>query len=172
MVDHCNILGTVLDLGVYTIQMSLWVFRSEPTKIISFGKLNEDGLDMEVTAEYHFKNGGLAKIQTSCLKPLSNKCIITGTKGKFILPDFWCPLEVIDVDGTKITWTLPKGAYEFNLQNSSGLRFEAEEARRCITAGLIESPSIPHSESLLIARIEDTIRKQIGVNFDEDKIEY
>lgn len=164
--------GTVLDLGVYAIQIALWVFRSEPTQILAFGKLNDDGLDMEVTGEFHFKHGGIAKFQTSCLRSLSNKCVITGTKRTFVLHDFWCPLKVTDVDGSKKSWSLPKGLYEFNLQNSSGLRFEAEEARRCIIEGDIVSPFVPHLESILIAHIEDTIRKQLGVKFDEDSIEY
>lgn len=53
--------GSTLDLAIYTIQISLWVFRSEPSKIIALGKLNEEGLDMELTGEYHFTNGGIAK---------------------------------------------------------------------------------------------------------------
>lgn len=41
--------GTVLDLGVYTIQVILWAFRAAPTKIVAKGKLNEDGVDLEVS---------------------------------------------------------------------------------------------------------------------------
>lgn len=88
------------------------------------------------------------------------------------MPDFWCPLAITDVDGSKKTWELPKGRYEFNLNNSAGLGLQAEEARRCINQGLIESPSITHEESLRIARIEDSIRKQLGVKFTEDDMEF
>lgn len=88
------------------------------------------------------------------------------------MPDFWCPLAITDVDGSKKTWELPKGRYDFNLTNSAGLGFQAEEARRCINQGLIESSSITHEESLRIARIEDTIRKQLGVKFAEDDMEF
>lgn len=41
--------GSTLDLGVYPIQLSLWIFDAEPSKIQLFGKLNDDGLDMEYT---------------------------------------------------------------------------------------------------------------------------
>ena len=73
-----------------------------------------------------------------------------------------------DVDGSRKTFELPKGRYDFLLKNSSGLRLEAEETRLCINAGLMESSTVPHSESIRLARVEDKLRKQIGVKFDED----
>lgn len=33
---------------------------------------------------------------------------------------------------------------------------------------MIESPKVPHNLSLLIAQLEDEIRKQIGVTYPED----
>lgn len=86
--------------------------------------------------------------------------------------DFWCSTAVEDVDGSKKTWELPRGRYDFMLKNSSGLRFEAEETRLCINAGLIESTTVPHSESIRLARVEDKLRKLVGVKFDEDALEY
>lgn len=77
--------GSVLDLGVYPIQISLWVFRAEPTKVIAFGKLNEDGLDMEFNGELHFPNGGITKFKVSCLTALTNKAIIKGAKGEIVV---------------------------------------------------------------------------------------
>lgn len=80
--------GSTLDLGIYTIQLSLWVFRMEPTKVHVFGKVNDDGLDMEFTGEYQFPNGGVAKFKVSCLRSLSNKAIIKGTKGQYEVSKF------------------------------------------------------------------------------------
>lgn len=81
--------GSTLDLGVYPTQISLWVFRAEPTKIIAFGKLNEDSLDMEYNGEYHFPNGGITKFKVSCLNALSNKAIVKGTKGEIVVSCFF-----------------------------------------------------------------------------------
>lgn len=63
---------------------------------------------------------------------------------------------------------MPQAKHQFNFQNSCGLRYEADEVRKCIRGGKTESENITHSESLLIARIEDEIRKQIGVKYAED----
>lgn len=77
--------GCVLDLGVYPIQISLWVFGAEPTKVIAFGKLNDDGLDMEYNGELHFPNGGITKFKVSCLNGLSNTAVIKGSKGQIVV---------------------------------------------------------------------------------------
>ncbi|XP_058818873.1 trans-1,2-dihydrobenzene-1,2-diol dehydrogenase-like [Topomyia yanbarensis] len=161
--------GTVLDLGVYTIQVSLWALRAEPSKVIAKGQLNEEGVDMEVEAVLHFPNGAVAKIKTSALKPLRNTAIIRGTKGSITLHDFWSSTALTDIDGSRKEFPLPKARHGFNFINSCGLRYEAEETRQCINAGKLESLSVPHSESLRIARIQDEIRKQIGVRFPEDE---
>lgn len=160
--------GTVLDLGVYTIQVSLWAFRAAPVKVVAKGQLNEEGVDMAMEAELHFPGGGVAKIRTSGLQKLGNKAVIRGTKGSLTLHDFWCSISLTDIDGSHKEFSLPKAKHHFNFPNSCGLRFEAEEVRKCIADGKLESTSVPHSESLRIARIQDEIRKQIGVQFPED----
>lgn len=55
-----------------------------------------------------------------------------------------------------------------NFINSSGLRYEAEEVRKCVRNGLTQSSIVSHNESLIIAKIEDDIRKQIGVVYPAD----
>lgn len=66
-------------------------------------------------------------------------------------------------------WPLPEPKLgKFNFTNSAGLRYEAQEIRRCIRTGLTECPSVTHADSLSIARIEDEIRRQIGAKFAVD----
>lgn len=63
---------------------------------------------------------------------------------------------------------MPKGKYDFKSTNGAGLSYEADEVRKCIRAGKKESERVSHKESLIIARVEDEIRKQIGVKYPED----
>lgn len=72
------------------------------------------------------------------------------------------------MDGTEKTWPLPEARFDFNFINSCGLRYEADEVRKCIREGKKWSDLVTHNDSLLIARIEDEIRRQIGVKFTED----
>lgn len=66
------------------------------------------------------------------------------------------------------SWPLPEAKYNFNFINSCGLRYEADEVRKCIRDGKFESDFVTHNESLLIANIEDEIRKQLGVVYPMD----
>lgn len=160
--------GTILDLGVYVIQTSLWAFRDAPVAIKAEGKLNAEGVDLEMKAVLTFPNGGVAYIRTSALEELDQVAVIRGTKGTITLNQFWCPLKLIDIDGKEKEWPLPNSKVEINFINSTGLRYEAEEVRKCINAGQLESSDVSHEESLRIARIQDELRKQIGVKFAED----
>lgn len=74
--------GTVLDLGVYNIQLALWVFQDFPDEIVAEGKLNEENVDTEMNVKLRFPCGGVAHMKTSGVKQLSNEAIITGTEGK------------------------------------------------------------------------------------------
>lgn len=73
-----------MDLGVYVIQLAQWVFQQPPKSITATGKLNEDGVDVEVEAELNYggAQNGVAKIKTSALEGLKNTAIIIGTKGQ------------------------------------------------------------------------------------------
>jgi dihydrodiol dehydrogenase / D-xylose 1-dehydrogenase (NADP) len=51
---------------------------------------------------------------------------------------------------------------------ASGLRYQANEVRKCLKANKLESDIMPHKDSLTIATIEDELRKQIGVKYDVD----
>ncbi|HET6480569.1 MAG TPA: gfo/Idh/MocA family oxidoreductase, partial [Actinoplanes sp.] len=47
----------------------------------------------------------------------------------------------------------------------SGYQFEAAEVQRCLRAGELESPLIPHATTLEIMALLDTIREEIGVGY-------
>lgn len=97
--------GCVLDLGVYPIQIAFWIFRTEPTKVIAFGRLNDDGLDVEYNGEIHFPNG-IAKFKVSCLNALTNNAKIKGTKGEIVVS---CLFQVL---GYKFMSSLPTKIYQ------------------------------------------------------------
>ncbi|KAG5667480.1 hypothetical protein PVAND_015460 [Polypedilum vanderplanki] len=161
--------GSTLDIGTYAIQFSQFVFRAEPTSIKATGKLNEEGVDTETEVELKYPNGGVARYKTNSTKELSNIATVTGSKGTMKLHTFWCPTELEDVDGQMKKFELPQNRLgKFIYFHGAGMRYEAEEVRRCINEGLTESEDATHNDSLVIARIRDEIRRQLGVKFDED----
>lgn len=160
--------GTVLNLGIYAIQFSQWIFQQEPKSIKATGKLNDDGVDVEFSAEINYGGNRIGKMNVSVLNDLHNTATIVGSKGTLTVPSFWSASSLIDVDGTEKSWPFPQAKFEFNYPNSCGLSYEGNEVRKCIRSDKIESKLIDHNESIIIARIEDEIRKQIGVKYPED----
>lgn len=77
--------GTILDLGVYTIQFCQFIFNDAPIAIKASGKLNDDGVDVEVCAEFKYSGNRVAKMKTSFLELIENDTEIIGTKGTMIV---------------------------------------------------------------------------------------
>lgn len=78
--------GTVLDLGVYVIQLCQWAFQQAPKSVHATGTINDQGVDLAVEAEINYGGEGekkqSARVATSALKELKNTAVITGTKGQ------------------------------------------------------------------------------------------
>jgi predicted dehydrogenase len=47
----------------------------------------------------------------------------------------------------------------------NGFEYQIEEAMRCMRAGLVESPGVPHAETLAVVELIDAMRARIGVRY-------
>lgn len=74
--------GTILDMGVYAIAACQWIFEKEPISVKAKGILNDEGVDIDMQAEFDYGNGKKAQVNTSGLHQLSNEVKIVGTKGE------------------------------------------------------------------------------------------
>ncbi|KAF5286219.1 hypothetical protein FQR65_LT02231 [Abscondita terminalis] len=171
-VDRVNVkeLGgsTILDIGVYVLQFSQFVYRGlKPTTVVATGHLNKYKVDDSASAVLNYPDGKSSVLTVNARVQLSNTAYIYGTKGTISIPQFWCPSEIIVPSGT-LKFDLPKSDAEYNYLNSNGLAYEAEEVRQCIKKGLCESPKITHAESLELAKLMDTLRRLVGVTFPQD----
>ena len=109
----------------------------------------------------------MATFNTDLRVDLPNTAFMAGTGGSIqIGSQFWCPTQLC-VSTRKLKrkedFPLPSGAkFPFNFANSEGLMYEADHVRQCLQANLLESPLVPHQDSLLIARIQKEIMSQIS----------
>lgn len=160
--------GTILDLGIYCLQFVCLAYNNEmPESIKAAGFLNENGVDMSMSATLIYEGNRTATIITQALVTLPNEAYICGTKGMIRVPSFWAPTTVELPSGT-LNFPLPQLDQEINFINSAGLSYEAAEARACILKGMIESPKMTHDMSIILARLEDEIREQLGVVYPQD----
>ncbi|XP_051794705.1 trans-1,2-dihydrobenzene-1,2-diol dehydrogenase-like [Acanthochromis polyacanthus] len=161
--------GTTLDLGIYCLQFISMVYNGEkPESIQATAVCRETGVDETVVVALKYSDNRLAVLTSSLAMTLPNSAIIVGTKGSIQIPDHvWCP-TVLDVNGKVTEYPLPEPYLPINCIKSTGMRYEAEEVRQCLLKGLKESSVMSHSDSMLLAELEDEIRRQVGVVYSQD----
>ena len=116
-----------------------------------------------------YKNGKTATFATNCRVNTPSDAIVFGTKGCMCLKfPFWCA-DKLETSEKLWTFPLPESkTVPFNFHNSAGLGYEAQHVRECLQQGLKESPVVSLDETLLCTEIMETIRKQVGVHYEQD----
>jgi predicted dehydrogenase len=74
--------GTLLNFGIYAINIIEMVFKNEmPEKISSIAHLNDEGVDESVCAAFELSGGKTAVFSTHSRVQFTNEAHIVGTKG-------------------------------------------------------------------------------------------
>lgn len=131
--------GSIITAAVYSTQLACLVFDHErPSSIKAAGHLNNNGVDVSVSASLAYSNGRTATIACDVGVVMPNEAWVIGTEGKIRLPDVWCPTKVILPGENTVEVTLPKTKVPVNYLNGSGLSYEATEVRDCLVKGNIK----------------------------------
>jgi len=170
--------GTILDIGIYTLQIATLVFGSSPSKVVAAGHLNKEGVDESMTCVLTYPSGASAVLSTHSRVFLSNAVHIDGTLGSVTIhAPFWSPTKITVKKQTGVltsevveeqVYALPQTTDTFNFTNGVGMHYEAAEVRRCLKEGVKESPLMTHEDSISLAVLEDEIRRQLGVHYPQD----
>jgi dihydrodiol dehydrogenase / D-xylose 1-dehydrogenase (NADP) len=173
--------GAILDIGVYTIALTSMVYgRRFPDALMALGSLNEKGVDNNVGILLKYGNS-LGVLCCSFKGHARGEAFIVGSKGNIkIQRPFWSPEKiVITMNGQEpveekhaipeLKWPREHPDFEFIFANGAGMQYEAREVHHCLHQGVLESPLIPHSESMIIQRIMDNLRTQLGVEYPQEK---
>ncbi len=158
--------GCLLDIGIYNLAVTRWVLEMalgacpEPVSLKADGVLAPSGVDQRVTGTLVFPEGVSSQFICAFDTTASNALHIMGERGSISLPrDFNSATQaVLQLAGAE--QQVVDAAMRIN-----GFEGEIEEAMRCIRAGLVESPQMPHTETLAIVRWMDEIRAQLGVSY-------
>ncbi|XP_051727042.1 trans-1,2-dihydrobenzene-1,2-diol dehydrogenase-like [Ctenopharyngodon idella] len=161
--------GALLDIGIYCLQFVLMVFNGEkPECVQATGFCLDTGVDEAMIVTLKFSGHRIAVCTCTIAAELPNEAIIVGTKGTIKIPaHMWCPTSLI-VNGVETQYPVPEPGLPLNFINSTGMRYEAEEVRRCLLKGLKESSRMSHADSALLAEIMDEARRQVGVVYSQD----
>jgi len=150
--------GALLDLGIYPISFSYFVF-GKPSKITAKGVL-KDGVDMQTSAIFEYEGGRQAVINTVMDAKTPTTASINGTKARLELDtSFYRPtdMRLIYNDGRVVEFK--------NEYRGHGLREQAIYFEKMLIAKKKESDLLPVSETVSIMETLDEIRKQIGLKY-------
>ncbi len=158
--------GALLDIGIYNLTMTRWVLQQalgacpEPLSIQASGVLAPTGVDQRVAGMLTFPGGISSQFICGVDGHADNGLRIFGERGCISLPgEFSSATEAVLLRHGESPQQVT-AAWRFN-----GFEAEIEETQRCVRAGLIESPVVPHAESLATLAWMDEIRRQLGVRY-------
>lgn len=156
--------GALLDLGVYALNFARMYFGTDIVRTVSNCQKGETGMDMQECISLSFADGKMANLQAGTLCLNDRQGIINGTEGYIRVDNINCPHVVEVYRDYELT-----ARYEKPEDMVNGYEYQVYECRRCIEAGLAESPMMPHEETLSIMRQMDALRKEWGVVYPMDK---
>lgn len=157
--------GALLDLGVYALNFARMYFGTDIIRTVSNCHIGPTGMDMHECISLSFADGRMANLQSGALCLNDRQGIISGTEGYIRIDNINCP-EVIEVwRNYQLTerYTRPE-------EMVNGYEYQVLECKRCIEAGLMESPMMPHKETISIMQQMDALRQEWGVRYPYDEL--
>jgi predicted dehydrogenase len=151
--------GALLDLGIYPISMAHLVLGA-PDHIRAWARLSPEGVDENTGVLFGYDSGAVAALTCGIVGGTGNAAMVTGTVGRIELPAGFHRPSRFTVHRTGAGPEVLEFA-----QRGWGYHHEAAEVQRCLAAGELESPLVPHAVTLEVMGLLDTIRAEIGVTY-------
>lgn len=135
LLNHDLAGGVLLDLGVYNLSLSQWIFEDQPEHFSINGFLGETHVDEHDEVLLRYSGGRTSDFIISLNQPLSNDLTIFGSRGKISIDTmFWEAKKA-----TLYTNETPsKQAEVLSVTEefrATGFEYEIEEAVHCIQIG-------------------------------------
>jgi len=155
--------GALLDIGIYPLNFASMVFGTDIKEISSSCVKLDTGMDAQHSITLTFNDGKMAVLHSTILAKTDRQGIISGEKGHIIVENINNPQRI----------TVVTGDYEVVAQYDcppqiTGYEYEVYAAMEALKNGWIESPYMPHAETLRIMRLMDGLRKEWGVHYPFD----
>lgn len=155
--------GALLDLGVYAINFALMYMGDDILEISSDCTMSETGVDLQDSITFKYSDGRMALLMASACCANDRQGIINGEKGYIITDNINNTLraDVYSADHTLIQTCHAPGQI-------TGFEYQVQACIDSIREGRTETPFMPHSESIRVMKIMDSLRKRWGVRFPND----
>ena len=150
--------GALLDLGVYTLNFAAMAFGTDIVKTTSTCIKSATGIDAQNSITLEYADGKMAVLNSSLLAKSDRQGIISGDKGFMIVENINNPQQVRVYDEDyrlKATYDCPP--------QITGYEYQVYASIEALNNGWLESPYMPHAETLRIMQQMDALRKEWGI---------
>lgn len=155
--------GALLDIGIYALNFTAMVFGDKIERMVSACTKHETGVDGQEAITQFFSGNRMAVLYSSIYAKSDRKGIISGDRGHMVIENINNPeiARVYDLN-YRLVAEYPAPA------QITGFEYEVMASFEAIDQGLLETPYMPHSETLRMMRMMDSLRKEWGVTFPND----
>lgn len=164
LLDPATAGGALLDMGIYPLTFA-HLMLGEAERLTATAYVDSTGIDRDVAISTLHPGGAVGALTASTTAWSPRTATIATTTGLVeVPPSLHHPRHA--------TFT-PRGAEPRRIDGAapvigSGLGNEILHVQECLAAGLVESPLVPHAQSLTLMRQMDALRTQIGVRYAAD----
>ena len=156
--------GALLDIGVYGINFALMHFGWDVERVESSVKMTDTGVDAMETITVFYKDGRMAVLTHSIYARSDRKGMIHGDQGYIVVENINNPesISVYDTNDHLLAhYDVP--------QQINGYEYEFMEAVACISAGKLESDSMPMDDTVFMMEVMDSLRNSWGLVYPQEQ---
>ncbi len=152
--------GALLDVGVYPIHFALMVFHDKLAKLDTTSVMSPEGVDWTNSVTLTFDGGELAVLHSTMLSPTDRLGVIYGDKGY---------IEVVNINNCEAIYVYNAKRERITSykvpEQINGYEYEVLSCMKAIREGKVECDEMPHSETLRVMQLLDTIRAKWGLKY-------
>ncbi|GIM29990.1 dehydrogenase [Clostridium polyendosporum] len=158
--DPCNRLfdkklggGALLDVGIYNVSYSSFIFGNHPVTIKSDLYFGKTGVDESASINLSYEDGKIAQLYAAINVNTIREANIVGTEGRICVPRFSnAESATIFINGEEKNIHMPFGI--------NGFEYQIQEVVNCLNEGKLQSDIMSWKDSIEIMRIIDVAKNQ------------
>ncbi len=155
--------GALLDIGVYALNFAAMIYGDDIERTVSACTKTDTGMDAQNSITQFFSNNRMAVLYSSIYPRSDRKGIISGDQGYMVIENINNPeiARVYDLQyNLAAEYSAPK--------QISGYEYEVIACFEAMDKGLLESPYMPHGETIRIMKMMDEFRRAWAVVYPND----
>lgn len=155
--------GALLDLGVYALNFAAMLFGTDVKEMYAHCIKAPSGVDAQTSITQIYPDNRMALLACSMYARTDKQGIISGDCGQIIVEDFNHPQSITVYDNNyQPIKHIPHPPH------ITGYEYEVRASIEAIEHGWLESPYMPHVETIRIMKQMDEIRRQLGIVYPFD----